>query len=148
MCADVTASIHYISEHVLGSFGITRGHFACLFSFTEVRTSKLERSRFSKTLPVWTRIFFHTDEIEFFKTAGFLWTRPIITHKYQKKYFSNQVPKSIKSQMPTQNYQMDPPAYAVRSSSGALSLCRPSLDFITPFIKLRSPQTMFPFVFT
>ena len=35
--ADVTASIYDVSEHALGSLGITRGHFACLFSFIEVR---------------------------------------------------------------------------------------------------------------
>ena len=35
--ADVKASIYDVSEHVLGSLGITRGHFACLFSFIEVR---------------------------------------------------------------------------------------------------------------
>ena len=35
--ADVTVSIYCISEHALGSLGITRGHFASLFSFIEVR---------------------------------------------------------------------------------------------------------------
>ena len=35
--ADVTASIYDVSEHALGSLGITRGHFACLFSLIEVR---------------------------------------------------------------------------------------------------------------
>ena len=35
--ADVTVSIYCISEHVLGSLGITRGHVACLFSFIEVQ---------------------------------------------------------------------------------------------------------------
>ena len=35
--ADVTTSIYDVSEHALGSLGITRGHFACLFSFIEVR---------------------------------------------------------------------------------------------------------------
>ena len=35
--ADVTASIYDVSEHAFGSLGITRGHFACLFSFIEVR---------------------------------------------------------------------------------------------------------------
>ena len=35
--ADVTVSIYCISEHALGSLEITRGHFACLFSFIEVR---------------------------------------------------------------------------------------------------------------
>ena len=28
--ADVTTSIYDVSEHALGSLGITRGHFACL----------------------------------------------------------------------------------------------------------------------
>ena len=35
--ADVTVSIYDVSEHALGSLGITRGHFACPFSFIEVR---------------------------------------------------------------------------------------------------------------
>ena len=37
--ADVTVSIpdSVISEHALSSLGITRGHFACLFSLIEVR---------------------------------------------------------------------------------------------------------------
>ena len=34
--ADVKASIYDVSEHALGSLGITRGHFSCLFSFIEV----------------------------------------------------------------------------------------------------------------
>ena len=34
--ADITVSIYCISEHVLGSLGITRGYFAFLFSFIEV----------------------------------------------------------------------------------------------------------------
>ena len=62
--ADVAASIYYISEHGLGSSGIPRGHFACLFSFVEIGISNFERSSvlvwtkiFSKTLLVWTRIF-------------------------------------------------------------------------------------------
>ena len=66
--ADVTASIYYVSEHAQGSLGITRGHFASLFSFIEVRTSKFASINvfvwtgiFSRTLLVWTRIFFYTD---------------------------------------------------------------------------------------
>ena len=35
--ADVTVSIYCTLEHALGSLGITRGHFACPFSFIEVR---------------------------------------------------------------------------------------------------------------
>ena len=35
--ADVKASIYDVSERALGSLGITRGHFAYLFSFIEVR---------------------------------------------------------------------------------------------------------------
>ena len=50
--ADVTASSYYISEHAHGSLGITRRHFACLFSFIEVRTSKFACS----TVFVWTGI--------------------------------------------------------------------------------------------
>ena len=34
---DVTASIYDVSEHAFGSLGITREHFACLFSSIEVR---------------------------------------------------------------------------------------------------------------
>ena len=66
--ADVTASIYYVSEHAHGSLGITRGHFACLFSFIEVRTSKFAcicvfvwTGILSKTLLVWMRIFFYAD---------------------------------------------------------------------------------------
>ena len=40
--AVVTASIYDISEHVLGSLGITRRHSACLSSFIEVRVSNFE----------------------------------------------------------------------------------------------------------
>ena len=39
--ADVTASIYHLSEHALGSLGIMRGHFACLFSFIEVQVSNI-----------------------------------------------------------------------------------------------------------
>ena len=35
--ADVTVSIYDVAQHALGSLGITRGHFACPFSFIEVR---------------------------------------------------------------------------------------------------------------
>ena len=63
--ADVKASIHYVSEHALGSLGITQGHFDCLFSIVKFRTVEFECSSvfvwtriFSKTLLVWTRIFF------------------------------------------------------------------------------------------
>ena len=35
--ADVTVLIYCISEHALGALGITRGHFAGLFSFIEAR---------------------------------------------------------------------------------------------------------------
>ena len=69
--ADVTASIHYVSEHAHGSLGVTPGHFACLFSLYEARTSKVACSSvfgwteiFSKTLLVWTRIIFHTDKTD------------------------------------------------------------------------------------
>ena len=37
--ADVTASIFYVSEHTLGSFGIMGGQFAYLFSLIEARMS-------------------------------------------------------------------------------------------------------------
>ena len=73
--ADVTASIYYVSEHAHGSLGITRGHFACLFSFIEVRTSKFYRS--SKTLLVWTRILFiRINKDAFSKLSGYVWTGP------------------------------------------------------------------------
>ena len=73
--ADVTVSIYCILEHAVGSLGMMRGHFACLFSFIEVRMPNIVidyRYRisncechnvfvwteiFSKTLFVWTRIF-------------------------------------------------------------------------------------------
>ena len=58
--ADVTASIYYVSEHAHGSLGITRGHFACLFSFIEVRTSKFACS----SVLVWTAIFSNTLLVE------------------------------------------------------------------------------------
>ena len=39
---DVTASICHPSEHALGTLGIMRGHFACLFSFfIDVRMSNI-----------------------------------------------------------------------------------------------------------
>ena len=67
--ADVTASIYDVPDHTHGSLGITRGHFASLFSFIEARTAEFESSCvfvwtgiFSKTLLVWTRIFFYTDK--------------------------------------------------------------------------------------
>ena len=82
--ADVTASIHYVSEHAHGSLGITRGHLACLFSIMEVRTSKFECSSvfvwtgiFSKTLLVWTRIFFiRIKRDAFSKISVYVWTGP------------------------------------------------------------------------
>ena len=67
--ADVTSSFYNVSEHALGSLGITQGHFDCLFSFVKVRTEEFESSSvfvwtgiFSKTLLVWTRIFLKTDK--------------------------------------------------------------------------------------
>ena len=39
--ADVTASIYHPSKHSLGSLGMTRGHFACLFSFIKVQMSNI-----------------------------------------------------------------------------------------------------------
>ena len=77
--ADVTVSIYDVSEHALGSLGIKRGHFACPFSFIEVRMPNIDigygislsnielyechsvfvwTGIFSKTLLMWTRIFF------------------------------------------------------------------------------------------
>ena len=67
--ADVKASICDVPQHAHGSLGITRGHFACLFSFIEARTAEFESSCvfvwtgiFSKTHLVWTRIIFYTDK--------------------------------------------------------------------------------------
>ena len=67
--ADVTASIYDVSEHAHGSFGITQGHFDCLLSIVKFQTVEFECSSvfvwtgiFSKTLLVWTRIFFNTDK--------------------------------------------------------------------------------------
>ena len=67
--ADVTASTYDVPEHAHGSLGITQGHFDCLFSFVKVRKAEFECSSvfvwtgiFSKTLLVWTRVFFYTDK--------------------------------------------------------------------------------------
>ena len=87
--ADVTTSIYYVSEHAHGSFGVTRGHFACLFSFVAVRMSKLACSSVfvwteicSKTLLVWTRICFNTDKKDaFLKLYGYMWTGPKLKHQ-------------------------------------------------------------------
>ena len=82
--ADVKASICDVPEHAHGSLGITRGHFACLFSFIEARTAEFESScvfvwtgLFSKTLLVWMRIIFYTDKKDAFsKRSGYVWTGP------------------------------------------------------------------------
>ena len=82
--ADITASIYDVSEYAHGSLGITQGHFDCLFSFVKVRTAEFECSSvfvwtgiFSKTLLVWTRIFFYTDKKDAFsKRSGYVWTGP------------------------------------------------------------------------
>ena len=83
--ADVKASIFDVPEHAHGSLGITRGHFACLFSFMEARTAGFESSCvfvwtgiFSKTLLVWTRIIFiRIKEDAFSKRSGYVWTGPL-----------------------------------------------------------------------
>ena len=66
--ADVTASVYDVPEHAHGSLGISQGHIDRLFSFFKARTEEFDSSSvfvwtgiFSKTLLVWTRIFFHTD---------------------------------------------------------------------------------------
>ena len=71
--ADVTASIYDVPEHAHGPLGITHGHFDCLFSFVKVRTEEFECSSvfvwtgiFSKTLLLWTRIFFNTNKKDAF----------------------------------------------------------------------------------
>ena len=71
--ADVTASIYDVPEHVHGSLGITQGHLDCLRSFVKVRTEEFEcssvfvwRGFISKTLLVWTRIFFYADKKDVF----------------------------------------------------------------------------------
>ena len=81
---DVTASIYDVSEHAYGSLGTKQGHFDCSFSFVKVRTEEFEWSSvfvwtgiFSKTLLVWTRIFFKTDKKDAFsKISGYVWTGP------------------------------------------------------------------------
>ena len=80
--ADVTALTYEVSEHAHGSSGTTKGHFDCLFSFVEVQTAKFECSSvlvwtgiFSKTLLVWTWIFFIKKDA-FSKLSGYVWTRP------------------------------------------------------------------------
>ena len=67
--ADITASIYDVPEHAHRSLGITQGHFDCLFSFVKIRTEEFESSSvfvwtgiFSKTLLVWTQMFFYTDK--------------------------------------------------------------------------------------
>ena len=82
--ADVTASIYDVSEHAHGSLGITQGHFDCLLSIVKFQTVEFECSSVfvwtgisSKTLLVWTRIFFYTDKKDAFsKISGYGWTRP------------------------------------------------------------------------
>ena len=88
---DVTALIQGVSENAHGSLGVTKGHFDCLFSFVEVLTAKYECSSvfawtgiFSKTLLVWTQIFFfYTDKKDtFLKLSGYVWTGPkVLTAK-------------------------------------------------------------------
>ena len=56
--ADVTVSIYNPSEHVLGSLGITQGHFVYLFSDFEYHSIFAWTGIISKTLLLWTRIFF------------------------------------------------------------------------------------------
>ena len=60
--ADVTASIYNPSEHALGSLGITRGHFVYLFLESECQSVFVWTGIISKTLLVWTEIFFYTDK--------------------------------------------------------------------------------------
>ena len=66
--ADITTSIYDVSGHAHGPLRITQGHFDCLFSFVKIRTVEFECSVFmwtgifSKTLLVWTQIFFYTDK--------------------------------------------------------------------------------------
>ena len=82
--ANVTASIYCVSEHAHGSLGITRGHFAFLFSFIEVQRWNFACSSvfvwteiFSKTLLVWMRIFFiQVNKDVFSKISGYVWTGP------------------------------------------------------------------------
>ena len=66
--ADLTASIYDVRifwDHVHGSFGITQGHFDCLFSVIKARTEELEcgsvfvwTGMFSKALLVYADIFY------------------------------------------------------------------------------------------
>ena len=70
-CRIAKRSIYHPSEHVLGSLEITRGYFACLFSFIEARMLNIvieyqisfRTANFElHSVFVWTRIFFYTDE--------------------------------------------------------------------------------------
>ena len=80
----VSGILRRLREHAHGSLGITQGHFDCLFSFIVVRTAKFECSSvfvwtgiFSKTLLVWTRIYFCTDKKDAFSIiSGYAWVRP------------------------------------------------------------------------
>ena len=56
--ADVTASIYKPSQHAFGSLGITRGHSVYLFSDFEYHDVFVWMRIFSKTLLMWTRIFY------------------------------------------------------------------------------------------
>ena len=85
--ADVRPSIYHLSEHALGSLGIMQGHFACLFSFIEVRMSNiiiedrisLWNSEFeSHSVFVWTGMFLK---------MVLLWT-PISIIRMRKDAFS------------------------------------------------------------
>ena len=71
--ADVKASICDVPEHAHGYLGITRGHFACLFSFIEARTAEFE----SSCVFVWTWIFcIRIKKDAFSKRSAYVWTGP------------------------------------------------------------------------
>ena len=71
-------TLPYLSEHVHGSLGIRRGHFACLFSFIEVRASKFVCSRglFENAPRVDAEIFDTDEKICVLKISGYVWTGP------------------------------------------------------------------------
>ena len=82
--ADATASIYYATEHAHESLRIMRGHFACLFSFIEVRNlclyvavSLCEQGYFGKCSSCGRGYFFKRIKKDTFSTiSGYVWTRP------------------------------------------------------------------------
>ena len=80
--ADVTASIHYVSEHAHGSLGITQGHFACLFFYrsSNIEVCMWQRLRVDgdlfKNSPHVDAVFIWIKRDAFSKICGYVWTGP------------------------------------------------------------------------